>query len=102
MSSQTAYSSDESSLVKTTLGEIKKVIHEEALRGIPDFVLRQTAESFAEEVREQLVRFVTANKSQSPIERKQALDAANEVVEELEKKAYNLLEEELWAFLRNV
>lgn len=77
-------------------------VNEEFLRGIPEFVLRQATEKYVDEIRKQIFRFIMTNKSSSDVERRDALAAANQVLEELEEKANDLLEDQLYQFIRRV
>lgn len=88
--------------MKTNVGTLKKLVKEEYMRGVPDHVLRSATSEYVENVRRQVFRYILANKSRTPSEKRQALAAANVVLGELEKQANDLLEEKLWAFMRNV
>lgn len=88
--------------MKARLGDIRRAIREEYLRGVPEFVLRQATEKYVEEVRQHIMKFILTSKSDTGIDQRAAMAAANEVLEELNEEAFNLLEEKLWAFLRKV
>jgi len=87
-----------------TLNEVqlRKLIKEEYLKGVPDFALRQTTEKYIEDVRKLMFRYVLANKNKNQIEQHQAIRAVDQVLEELEVKVNDLLEEELYQFVRSV
>ena len=88
--------------MKVRVGDLRKVIREEYLRGIPEFVLRQATTKYVDEIRQQMFRFILANKSTTGVDQRQAIAAANEVLEELESKANDLLEDQLYQFVRRV
>jgi len=88
--------------MKVRLGDLRQVIREEYLRGVPEFVLRQATERYVEEIRKQIFRFILANKSQVGTDQRQAIAAANEVLKDLELKANDLLEDQLFQFVRQV
>ena len=82
--------------------ELKKLVREELLRGIPEFVLRQATERYVEEVRNHLKRFIMMNKSEDPRAQREAIASANDMLEKLEEKSFDILEDQLWMFLRNI
>lgn len=88
--------------MRARLGEVRQLITEEYLRGVPEFVLRQTTEKYVEEVRRHILKFILAQKSDTGIDQRAAMAAANEVLEELNEEAFDLLEDKLWSFLRRV
>jgi hypothetical protein len=88
--------------MKVRLGDLRKAIHEEYLRGVPEFVLRQATEKYVDEVRQHIFRFILANKSGTEVDQRQAIAAANEILEQLEEKANDLLEDQLYQFIRRV
>ena len=88
--------------VKVRVGDLRKVIREEYLRGVPEFVLRQATTKYVDEIRQQIFRFISTNKSSQPQDRRNAIEAANEVLEELERKVNALLEDHLWSFVQRI
>lgn len=88
--------------MKARLGDVRRVVREEYLRGVPEFVLRQATTKYVDEIRRQLFRFILANKSNTGPDQRQALAACDQVLEELEKKANDLLEDSLFQFIRSV
>lgn len=88
--------------MKVRVGDLRKAIREEYLRGVPEFVLRQATTKYVEEIRQQLFRFILANKSNTGPDQREAIAAANTVLEDLEQKANDLLEDQLYQFIRRV
>lgn len=88
--------------MKLRLGELKDLLNEEYLRGIPEYALRQETEKYIEGIKRLLFKFILANKSKTPSEQREAMAAANVILEELETEANDLLEEQLWAFIRQI
>lgn len=88
--------------MKVRLKEVRKIIREEYLRGVPEHVLRQATEKYVDEIRKHVFGFILANKSQTDADRRAALSACNEVMDELETKANALLEDQLFSFIRQV
>lgn len=88
--------------VKVTVKELRQVIHEEYMRGLPEYVLRQATERYVDEIRKQIFRYVLANKSDTDVNQRNAMAATNEVLEDLEEKVNDLLEDSLFQFLQRV
>jgi len=88
--------------MKVRLREVRQIIREEALRGIPEFVLRQATQRYVEEIRAHLKRFILSNKSETAPDQRKSFAIANDVLEQLEEEANDLLEEKLFQFTRNV
>lgn len=88
--------------MKVRVGDLRKAIREEYLRGVPEFVLRQATQKYVQEIRRHIFRFILANKSAVEVDQRAAIAAANEVLEELEQKANDLLEDQLYQFIRKV
>lgn len=88
--------------MQVPLRELKKVIREEMLRGVPEFVLRQATERYVDEIRNHLKRFIMMNQSGDPRAQRNAISSANDMLDKLEEKSFDLLEDQLWTFLRNI
>lgn len=84
------------------INDLRRMIHEEYLRGVPEFVLRDATKKYVQEIRQHIFRFITTNKSQTKTDQRQAIAACNEVMDELEKNINDLLEDQLWNFIRRV
>lgn len=79
-----------------------KTIKEDFMHGVPEHVLRRAAESFVDDVRQQVTRFIMTDRSRTKQERHEAITRANDVLEELEKETYDLMETKLFQFVRSV
>ena len=79
-----------------------KNINEDFMHGVPEFVLRRACDEFVENVRQQVKRFIISDKSRTQQERYEAILRANDILEELEKEAYDMLETKLFQFVRSV
>jgi len=88
--------------MKLKVKDLRKTISEEFLRGIPEFMLRQATTKYVDEIRQHVFKFILENKSTSKIEQRQSIAAANEVLKDLEDKANELLEEQLFQFIKQV
>jgi hypothetical protein len=91
------------STIRLTEQELRDIIREEMMRGLPDFVLREATGEFIERLRGHLKRFVTSQPGNStPQARREAYAAANRTLEELETEVHELLQEKLFTFLQTV
>jgi hypothetical protein len=93
---------DSEATLKVRLGDLKQVIREEYLRGVPEFVLRQATTKYVDEIRKHIFQFILANKSTTGVDQRESFAAANQVLEDLEEKANDLLEDQLFQFIRSV
>lgn len=75
------------------------ILAEEFIKGIPEFVLRQTTENYVEQIKDHLVKHILMWKSTTEAQRQLALAAADETMNDLEKKILNLLESSLHGFV---
>lgn len=88
--------------MKITVGELRSLIKEEFLHGVPEWRLRQDVTDFVDNIRSQIKGFVLVNKSENALDRQEAIKAMNDVCDELETKVYDVLEDSLWSFTRRV
>jgi len=88
--------------VRITVGELKKLLREEYLHGVPEWALREDTHEFAEKIRKRIKDFIMLNKSENPSDQREAIAAMNDVVEQLEEKMYDVLEDALFNFTRRV
>jgi hypothetical protein len=88
--------------MKMRVGDLRRVIREEFMRGVPEWALRQATSKYVEEIRQHVKTFIMMNKSQTGEGQKEAIAAANLVLEELEDETYDLLEDKLYQFIRRV
>lgn len=85
--------------MKMTQHELRQIIREEFMRGVPEFVLRQIAANCAKEVKSQTERFIQ-QRAETPARAKHMHTKANEALVELEKEVYELIEEKLFSFVQ--
>ena len=86
--------------MKVKLGTLRKMIHEEYMRGVPEFMLRDATHKYVEVIRQHVQRHIAATKK-SPIAAREAIELANKTLLELEEEANQLLENKLWEFIRS-
>lgn len=86
--------------MKTTVGQLRSLIHEEYLHGISEFALRQDTTDFVDNIRKRIRSYILINKSENPSDQREAIAAMNDVCEDLEEKLYDVLEDQLFNFVR--
>lgn len=82
------------------MSELRDLIREEYLTGVPEFALRQATKKYVDEVRRQIFKSILASKSHNAVDQRAAIATANQVVDELEEKVNELMDEQLWNFLQ--
>ena len=88
--------------MKITVGELRSLIKEEYLHGVPEWALRQDCTDFVNNVKERVKQYVLLNKSENPSDQREAIQAMNDVCKDLEDKVYDVLEDALFNFTRRV
>lgn len=88
--------------MKVRLGTLRRLIHEEYLHGVPEWQLRTDTKGFVDTIRDRITSYVLVNKSENGVDRAEAIAAMNQVCDTLEEKVYDVLEDQLYAFIRNV
>lgn len=88
--------------MKLTVKELRTIVNEEYLRGVPEFVLRQATTRYVDEIRQHIKRYIVMNKSNDDQQQREAIEVANEVLVDLEQKLNDTLDDQLWAFIKSV
>jgi hypothetical protein len=88
--------------VKITVGQLRRLINEEYLHGVPEWALRQDTTDFVDNVRKRIRSYILINKSENPSDQREAIAAMNDVCEQLEEKLYDVLEDSLFDFTRRI
>jgi hypothetical protein len=88
--------------MKTTVGQLKNLINEEYLKGVPEFLLQQATEKYVAELRQHIKRYILVHKSESTADQREALAAADKVLYDLEEKTNKLMEDALFEWLRQI
>ncbi len=78
------------------------VLSEEYLHGVPEWQLREDTTNFVNMIRKRIKTFILLNKSENQADQREAIDAMNDVCDQLEEKVYDLLEDGLFNFTRRV
>jgi hypothetical protein len=88
--------------MKVKLGNLRQLICEEFLHGVPEWELRGDASEFVNKIRKRIEGFILLNKSLNSLDRAEAIKAMNNVCDELEEKVYDVLEDQIFSFTRKV
>jgi hypothetical protein len=83
--------------MKLKASELRKLIKEEFSRSVPEFAIKQIAEECAEDVKRLVVNHINA-KSTSQQERQQSISQMNIVMQDLEVRIKDLIDEKLSEF----
>ena len=79
-----------------------KNLTEDAIKGVPEYVVRSAVDKYTNELRNHLIRFILVDKSRTKGEQKDALAAVDNVLKELKEQVFESTADKLWAFIRNV
>lgn len=88
--------------MKIKVGDLRQLIREEFLHGVPEWRLRQDVSDFVDVIKSRITDFVLINKSDNSLDRQEAINAMNDVCTELDAKVYDVLENSIWNFTRKV
>lgn len=88
--------------MKASIGDIRAIVREEYLRGVPEFVIRQATDNFIEEIKSQVIKYLLVHRSRTPIEREEAIAAMSEHLEDLEEEINEILDQKLYAFIQSI
>jgi hypothetical protein len=61
--------------MKIRIKDVKKVIREELLHGVPEWQLREDTAGFVEQLRDRITSYIRINKSSSSAESEEAIQA---------------------------
>ena len=87
--------------MKARMKDVRRIVREEYLRGVPEFVLRQATQKYVEEIGQHVKKHIEMTRV-DPGEQREAFEAASVILKELEEEANDLLEDKLWSFVRTV
>lgn len=88
--------------MKVRVGELRRVIREEYLHGVPEWALREDTTTFVNVLRGRIKKYILLNKSENPTDQREAIAAMNDVCDTLEEKLYDTVEDALFNFTRRV
>lgn len=83
------------------MGELRRMIREEQMRGVPEFAVREATRKYVAELRQWLRRHVEQTRG-SEHEARDVLEKSEEALSQLEEDANKLADESLWRLLQRV
>jgi len=69
---------------------------------VPEWQLRDDTKQFVDRIRDRITSYVLVNKSETGAGRQEAIQAMNDVCDQLEERVYDVLEDQLYNFTRKV
>jgi hypothetical protein len=88
--------------MKLTDAQLRTLIREEMMRGIPDFLIQEAIDGMLEKVRGLVLKHVLEYRSQSRGQQQEALEALNDAVGDWKLELYELMENNLDELLRDL
>lgn len=85
--------------MKIHMRDLRKIIKEELLRGIPEFVIRQASEDCVNRIKQHIKRFVQT-KAQNPTHARELLMISQRITDEMEDEIFKLVQDKLWQFIQ--
>lgn len=85
--------------MKIKVGELRQLIHEEYMRGVPEYVLHDATTRYVDSVRLFVERHI-AMTQKDPVGQRETMELANEILHQLEEDVNKLLEDKLWTFMQ--
>lgn len=79
--------------------ELRQLIKDEYLRGVPEYALRDLTKRYVDSIRELVGRHIEMT-TKDPIQTREAIEATTEVMASLEEDVNQVLEEKLWQFMQ--
>lgn len=86
--------------MQVTVAELRQLIREEFMRGVPSWALRQATTNYVDEVRQHVKRYILNVKSNSGVEQREAIAEMDVAMEDLEEKVNEILEDVLFAYVQ--
>ena len=87
--------------MRVTVSELRSIIREEFMRGVPEWALRQSTTEYVESIRQHITRYILNAKSENGFEQREAIAVMNETLEDLEEKVNAVLEDTLYSYVQN-
>jgi hypothetical protein len=85
--------------MKIKVAELRQLINEEFMRGVPEYILHDATHKYIETIRLYLQRHI-AMTQKDPVGQRETIELANQVLEKLEKTVNQNCEDSLWQFLQ--
>jgi hypothetical protein len=85
--------------MKVRLGDLRQIICEEFMRGVPEFMVRQATDDCTDRIRQHVKRFIQL-RAENPSQARELMQIANKTLAELDEKMYAVAEDALWQFIQ--
>lgn len=79
--------------------ELRQIIREEYMRGVPEFMLRQASSDCVERIKQHINKYIQL-KAQNPSHARDLRVMASSILSDLESEIYDLIESKLWQFMQ--
>jgi septal ring factor EnvC (AmiA/AmiB activator) len=87
--------------MKLSVKELRTIVREEYMRGVPEFMLQDASRKYVDEIKNNVKRHIQEVTS-SPDEAREAFDKLDAVFKELETDVNQLMENRIWQFLQHI
>jgi len=87
-------------MINVKTGTVRRIIREEFIKGIPEFLLRNVTDECAERLKAYILKFIQS-RAQNSTHQRELIAAANETIAELKEKLYADVEDKLYSFIQN-
>lgn len=87
--------------VKIKVTDLRKIIREEYMKSVPDFVLKQATSTYVDTIRKHIQRYISL-KTRNPVDARDAITIANESLKNFEDEANQLLEDHMWQLVQKI
>lgn len=81
------------------INELRQLITDEYMRGVPEFMLQQATDQCVESLRQHMKRFV-ATRAENPTHARELYVLVDETLQDLTEKMNVLIQDKLWAFMQ--
>lgn len=89
-----------SSNIRITREELRQIIREEFMQGVPQFAVRQASDECIEKLKQFVKQYIN-RRAQSPVQAREMWEEASRTFDELDGELYDLIESRLWSFIQN-
>jgi hypothetical protein len=87
--------------MKKSMGEIRNMIKEELMVGVPEYQFRNASSDYIDAIKKLLRRNILLDKSKTPAQRQQAFIIASKLMKELEEDVNEKMQDTLHRFDQN-
>lgn len=88
--------------MKITVKELRVLIREEFMRGIPEFATQEATTRFIDDVKALVKRYIETAKPSEFAQQREIYDSAHEMLSELEDEVNDLVQDRMYAFSRRI